>query len=224
MSIPVSEQPEGEGNGHERSLRADARRNRDRILRTAWRMLTRDGVQHFEMDNLAHEAEIAKGTLYRHYSNREELFTALVNDAADHLVAALRDSIPPEADALTKLRTFIDVLYRSYDEANVSLDVMLGLRPPTTRDVQENSSFAEIPRRLRNILMQGVREGVFHPTDVDFTVLVVLSLVNPFVTARAQQRLGYDSTRLRALAFDTICRALGVAPQGSSITESESTL
>jgi AcrR family transcriptional regulator len=211
--------PVSETSDTHRGLRSDARRNRERILRTAWHMLTQGGVERFEMDDLAREVGISKGTLYRHFTGRDELFRALVEDAAEHVVETLRTEIAPEADAVTKLRSFVDILYRSYDEADVSLELMLALHALHRGD--EVSKFVEIPERLHNILLQGRREGMFRAIDVDYMTVAVLSMINPVAVARAQQRLGYATERLRNLTFDTICHALGVEPAPHITQESE---
>jgi AcrR family transcriptional regulator len=58
-----------------RPLRADARRNRERLLEVAVRAFSEDGPD-VTLDAIAKEAGVGIGTLYRHFATREELVEA----------------------------------------------------------------------------------------------------------------------------------------------------
>lgn len=62
----------------ENAERADAARNRLRILDAAERLFTRDGVACTSMDAIAHEAGVGKGTLFRRFGDRASLALALL--------------------------------------------------------------------------------------------------------------------------------------------------
>ena len=72
-----------------RPLRADAQRNRDRLLDVAVRMFSQDGPD-VTLDAIAREAGVGIGTLYRHFPTRE----ALVEAAYRSELARLCDAVP----------------------------------------------------------------------------------------------------------------------------------
>ncbi|HEY2657371.1 MAG TPA: helix-turn-helix domain-containing protein [Solirubrobacteraceae bacterium] len=61
--------------------RADAARNRQRILDAADRLFTRDGVACTSMDAIALEAGVGKGTLFRRFGDRPSLAHALLDSS-----------------------------------------------------------------------------------------------------------------------------------------------
>ncbi|MBV8988350.1 MAG: helix-turn-helix transcriptional regulator [Solirubrobacterales bacterium] len=61
--------------------RADAARNRRRILAAAERLFARDGVACTSMDAIAAEAGVGKGTLFRRFGDRASLALALLDSA-----------------------------------------------------------------------------------------------------------------------------------------------
>jgi len=61
--------------------RADAARNRQRILAAAQKLFTRDGVAATSMDAIALEAGVGKGTLFRRFGDRASLALALLESA-----------------------------------------------------------------------------------------------------------------------------------------------
>jgi AcrR family transcriptional regulator len=64
---------------HERPLRADARRNRERILEAARESFAESGLDA-QMEDLARRAGVGVGTVYRHFPTKEALVGALVDD------------------------------------------------------------------------------------------------------------------------------------------------
>lgn len=67
-------------------MRADAQRNRDRILAAAWALVAETGVDA-TMEEIARRAGVAVGTLYRHFPAKEDLVDAVVDDGVTQLAA-----------------------------------------------------------------------------------------------------------------------------------------
>lgn len=63
-----------------RNERRDAAENRQRILDTASRLFEKNGVEQVSMNQIATEAGIGPGTLYRRYRNKGELCLDLIKD------------------------------------------------------------------------------------------------------------------------------------------------
>jgi AcrR family transcriptional regulator len=85
-----------------RPLRADARRNRERVL-TAARAVFAEQGHDAQMDDVAKRAEVGVGTVYRHFPTKEALIDAIALDAFErlnafaHEQAARTDADPWEA-------------------------------------------------------------------------------------------------------------------------------
>ncbi len=86
-------------------MRADARRNRDRILEVAREVFATEGVAA-SLDEIARRAGVGPGTLYRHFHTKEALFEAVVQDRVRRLVdraRAMRGAEDPTAALFTLL-------------------------------------------------------------------------------------------------------------------------
>jgi AcrR family transcriptional regulator len=70
-----------------RALRADAQRNRARMLEAAHTVFQRDGLSA-QMDAIAAEAGLGVGTLYRQFPTREALIDVLISERLQQLVAS----------------------------------------------------------------------------------------------------------------------------------------
>jgi AcrR family transcriptional regulator len=108
-SLPVA--------GSEPAERADAARNRLKILEAAERLVARHGIENVSMDMLAEEAGVGKGTIFRRFGDRAGLARALLDEPERNLQDALIRGEPPlgpGAPPVERLRAFghamIDIL------------------------------------------------------------------------------------------------------------------
>jgi AcrR family transcriptional regulator len=104
--------------GRPRPLRADAARNRQRVLNIAQAVFASDGLA-VPIDVIARRAGLGVGTLYRHFPTKEALFAAIMVDRMDRLVAEARAL----ADARDPGDAFFGFLARLLDEGAAKKDL-----------------------------------------------------------------------------------------------------
>jgi AcrR family transcriptional regulator len=96
----------------ERPLRADAQRNRERLLEAAVRAFSAEGPD-VTLDAIAKEAGVGIGTLYRHFPTREALIEAAYRNELARLcdaAAQLRESLPADAALREWMDRFLDYM------------------------------------------------------------------------------------------------------------------
>ena len=93
---------------HGRPLRADAERNRQRILEAAARLFARDGLEA-GFDEIAREAGVGVGTVYRRFPDRERLLQALFEERLEAEMA-LVEGADRASDPAGALRDFAQAL------------------------------------------------------------------------------------------------------------------
>lgn len=76
-------------------LRADARRNHERILKAARAVFADQGMQS-QIDDVARRAKVGVGTLYRHFPTKEALVEALVRERFEELAGYAREALEHE--------------------------------------------------------------------------------------------------------------------------------
>ena len=93
-----------------RKPRSDARRNRERILKVAKLVFTRHGAEA-TLDDIARQAAIGPGTLYRHFPSRDALIEAVYRSEVEKLTAAgqrFTATMPPLEALRAWMLLFID--------------------------------------------------------------------------------------------------------------------
>ena len=95
-----------------RKPRADARRNRERIMEIAKDGFTRSGA-NISLDDVAKQAGIGAGTLYRHFPTRDALLEAVYRTEVEKLAAAERkfaETLPPMEALRSWMLLFVDYI------------------------------------------------------------------------------------------------------------------
>ena len=90
--------------------RMDAQRNRERIIEVAKEAFTRFGA-NASLDDIARQAGVGPGTLYRHFPARDALIEAVYRAEVEKLSEAARDfahAMPPVEALRSWMRLFVD--------------------------------------------------------------------------------------------------------------------
>jgi AcrR family transcriptional regulator len=99
--------------GAPRRERADAARNRQKILAAARRLFAERGVTEVTMEEIARAAGVGKGTLFHRFGDRAGLALALLDDQERGLQESILRGPPPlgpGAPAAERLHAFLDAL------------------------------------------------------------------------------------------------------------------
>ena len=131
----------------ERSLRADARRNRESVLDAAGELFAQRG-DAVQMDEIAERAGLGVGTLYRHFADKQALLAAIIGrrfEAMTTLARAADEAEDPWA-------AFETLLYGYLESAQVDAAfrfALLGPQEPSWDDIAaEKTDFSTITERI----------------------------------------------------------------------------
>lgn len=170
-----------------RPMRADAAKNRLRILRAAEEVFASEGVGA-PVDAVAERAGVGVGTLYRHFPTKETLFEAIVVTRLEDLVGALDCA----GEAEDPGAAFFSFLKRFAAEASRKRDLFDALGAAGV-DVKSDCTelFERLELGLKRLLDRAVAATVVRP---DVTTTDVIGLVVGACHAADQPGLGLSSS------------------------------
>lgn len=100
-----------------RPLRADAQRNRDKVLAAAVHAFATEGAD-VSLEAIAKTAGVGIGTLYRHFPTRDALVAAAYQNELDRIVGAVPEllaSLPPEAALRAWMDRYVGYMHAKRD-------------------------------------------------------------------------------------------------------------
>jgi AcrR family transcriptional regulator len=113
--------------GKPRRPRADALRNRERVLVAAREAFAREGPT-VSLDDIARRANVGPGTVHRHFPSKDTLFAAVIADRLEKLAAEARTQV----DASDPGSAFSAFFRRLVAEAGENLALSAALSDPAT--------------------------------------------------------------------------------------------
>ena len=167
-----------------RPLRADAARNRARVLETAYETFAAEGLS-VPIDEIARRAGVGAGTVYRHFPTKEDLFRAVVESRLRRIIAegrALLDEPGPGEALFAFLRSMV-LEWGATDQGLVDALAGLGIDVKSIAPDAEDAFLG----LLGELLAAAQRAGAVRP-DVDVPEIKAL-----MVGCQAMQ--GYDEAR-----------------------------
>lgn len=145
-----------------RKPRSDAQRNRERILEVAKQAFTRFGADA-SLDDIARQAGVGAGTLYRHFPSREELLKAVYRTEIEKLTAAGRsfaEILPPVEALRAWLLLFVEAIAAKQVIAP-ALNTLVG----NPKRIFE-ASYAQMREAFHSLVSRGIRSGDIR-SDID---------------------------------------------------------
>jgi AcrR family transcriptional regulator len=180
----------------EHRLRADAARNRESILGAARTLFAAQGAS-VGMDEIAREAGLAVGTLYRHFPTKQDLLNAIAAELADRIFGALDETvarIDAGGDAMRELTVLTERVSVAAGEDRTIKAAMSRLGLEASPEQQHRAVSG-----LARIVEAGHAQGAFHP-DVTPADLIAMMHTLPGDDLPEPARRRWVQLMLRGLA------------------------
>lgn len=165
----------------DRKAREFKRREED-IIRAAFDLFAEHGIEFVTIDMIADKAEVGKGTIYKHFSSKNDIFAVLIIRQGHELLEDL-ESVPWDAPVLVQLkktmRVFWDMhvkdmrkfaVYRKCDH----LLLMDDMAPEVLMQFQKQHQMKN--ELIRTMVQKAIDEQIFREESVDNLVAAAVGL------------------------------------------------
>lgn len=162
-----------------RAARTSSRRRQ--VLDAAVKVMGKTGFHQMSMQDLAAEADVSVGLIYKYFGGKEDLLLATIVRIQD----AFRDQLAPVMDAAGNdiverlaagIRRYIEIVDENLDA------VVLTYRESRTLDTAGRAQIKELEiataAPLRAAIEAGIADGIFRDADVDLVVFDIMLLAH----------------------------------------------
>ncbi|GAB1814079.1 TetR/AcrR family transcriptional regulator [Mycobacterium sp. MUNTM1] len=162
-----------------RAARAGSRRRQ--VLDAAVKVMGRNGFHQMSMQDLAAEAKVSVGLIYKYFGSKEHLLLATIVRIQD----AFRDQLAPViaaagADVVDQLtagvRRYIEIVDENLDGVVLTYRESRTLGAPGRTQIKDLEIATAAP--LRSVIEAGIDQGIFRRVDVDLTVFDIMLLAH----------------------------------------------
>jgi len=142
-------------------VRADAQRNRNRIVEVARALFRAKGFDAVPMDEVAKAAEVGPGTLYRHFPTKEALYDAMLEAWADKVKEAVDRALSLDAPAREQLGTWLtDYAAMLTEHKGAAARITAALGDPGSPFAAKCETYLSANQRVIDALDTALRPGV----------------------------------------------------------------
>ena len=170
----------------------EARRNM--ILDAAEGVFQSKGIQQATMDDIAREAELAKGTIYLYYRNKDELQLGVMMRAMDLMHESFAEAAEAENLALKKFQAVGDAYWTFAHEQPFRFKMMCNADFPMRENISDEMIFemsekgSWVWKLLVGIIDEAKAEGTIKPEVESFSV-AMLAWMNTMSVLRLYQKV-----------------------------------
>ncbi|MGW6903102.1 TetR/AcrR family transcriptional regulator [Streptomyces sp. NPDC054940] len=190
--------------------RADAARNRARLLEAAALLVAERGAEHVTMREVAETAGVGKATLFRRFGDRDGLLLALLGEAEAEFEEAYTEGPPPlgpGAPARDRLEAFgCALIERIVADADLGAALSRQVLPKRRHASDTGRAFHQ---HVSSLLREAGVEG-----DRDLLAHALLAFVNFETTDYLYAGCGFPVGRLQAAWVDLVRRMIRAGSPG----------
>ena len=190
--------------GQPRRERADAVRNRTRLLEVAARLVAQHGAANVTMDAVAAAAEVGKGTVFRRFGDRAGLMQALLDHAGRTFQQAFISGpapLGPGAPPADRLRAFGAA---AIDHQLRYRDLYLAAELPPERRYTDDPPRALLARHVAGLLSAAETEG-----DLELLTEALLAYIDTALITHLHTQRGMTAERITAGWSHLVDRLVG---------------
>lgn len=153
-------------------------KTREKLIEVARQLFARQGVANTTMNDIAEASARGRRTVYTYFSNKKEIYNAVLESESESMVKSLRAIVAGEGSAADRLRRFI--LFRlEHNTVQASSALKAWLNFDARRLASINAKVHEKERdMLLTLLDQGCASGEFRPARCRLLATFVDEAIN----------------------------------------------
>lgn len=155
-------------------------KTRDKFIEVARQLFARKGVENTTMNDIANASDKGRRTIYTYFKSKRDIFNAVIESETDQLLTRLRLIVARNTTPEEKLLEYVDCRFETMKEI-VSRNG--SLRAGFFRDVRKVDRARKMITRketamLREILQQGVEQGVFSIPNLNHYAVIITQAIH----------------------------------------------
>ena len=170
-----------------------------RILRVARQLFAERGIEGVSMHQIAQEAGVGQGTLYRRYAHKGELILDLLNESAQRFLEEIQ-AYAQNGKVWSALQRLDSVLQRSIafvEEEGLFLAASMDTSSAEKREMKFGTRYYRASHSLiAHLLEEAITQGELVPLDPIYTADAIIATTDPALYLFQRHKRGYTPEQI----------------------------
>jgi AcrR family transcriptional regulator len=158
---------------------------RAQLTRAAYKVVGQKGYYDFTIRDIAREAGLSTGLVHYYFKNKEDLLLNLLKEINRNMLIILNKAIGASEDPQEKLNIFMNqafnVVRNEKDYFYIVIDFWTQVNKNERMKRANTKLFKSYRDEISKILEEGMESGVFRNMDVNYTSIVIISIIQGMI-------------------------------------------
>jgi len=194
--------------GKDRKRQVIAEFRRSEILSAATKVFGSKGFEGTRMDDIAEEADLAKGTVYIYFQSKDEIYEAVVEQVVTEIAALTAEQVALATDFAGRLQAYISVRLSYWREKQSLYRVMSSLHREVKHRKLILKCLRQVVDHLTALFSDAAERGEIPKQDFEAAAWALMDMIRGLQERRMIHREHSPEEEVRNLTGFTL-RALG---------------
>ena len=142
-----------------------SRDKHNKIIKAAIKVFAKNGFYNSRVSEIAKEAQVADGTVYLYFKNKDDILISLFEEEMDRIIKNMREELEVEENPVEKIKKFARIhLNMVKEDKNLAEVIQVELRQ-SNKFMREykNRRFIEYLNIISSVIREGQHSGHFRP-------------------------------------------------------------
>lgn len=177
----------------------------EEILKIATKVFSKKDYHKVTMDEIADEAGVGKGTLYRYYKSKDDLYFSIINKGLETLYEYILRQIIKDETFPSKIKKVIFCTLKFFDRnkpfVKVFLQEEVKFNTKAYMKCQENLN--KTINLIENLLREGQREGYIKKVNVSLAAILLIGMMKSTFLKSIEEPIKESLEEISELIFST---------------------
>ena len=152
-------------------------KRKQELIEIAYKLFISKGYENTSIDEIIHEAGIAKGTYYYYFESKEATLEEVINYLLSNEIVKAKEVLASDMPTLQKLFTFLTCFQVRGDETGL-IDTLNLPENIILHEKMSEKLILEATPLLSEVVKEGIEEGLFKCERIESRVKLLLTLSN----------------------------------------------
>ncbi len=153
------------------------------ILDVATRIFSKKGFTRTQVDKIANLAGLGKGTVYRYFKNKKNLFLSVVDRGIENLKDLVLEAMAKEKEPLDKIKKAIEAYLKFFENNSNLIGILIYEQSEFQNRIQKRyfDHYYEHINKMEEVFRQGIAKGQIKKIDVKGAIGILTNMLNGLV-------------------------------------------